>query len=217
MLTAAGEALVPRARATLSAFEDGVRAVGEVEGLERGVVRIGGGATACTYLLPKTLAAFRRRHPDIEIRVREGFTDRLLDDLHDGELDLAIVTGSEHEHWRIDELIVVASPKIDPKRAGFITFPPGSPTRGLLLARFPKAPIVMELGGIAAVKGHVRAGLGKALLSRHAVKRDLRDGSLIEVKSRRKSIQRTLSLAHRGVERLPPATAELRKMLLARR
>jgi DNA-binding transcriptional LysR family regulator len=215
--TAAGEVLVPRARATLAAFEDGIRAVGEVQGIQRGVARIGGGATACTYLLPKTLATFSRRHPQIEIRVREGFTDELMDALHDGALDLAIVTGRANEPWQTDELIVFASPKIDPKRAGFITFPPGSPTREILLERFRNADVVMELASIAAVKGHVRAGLGKALLSRHAVKRDLSDGSLVEVRTRRTPVVRTLSLAHRGVERLPPATAKLREMLLARR
>ncbi len=217
VLTAAGDVLVPRARATLSAWQDSVRAVGEVQGLERGVARIGGGATACTYLLPKTLAVFRRDHPKIELRVREGFTEDLMNDVRDGALDLAIVTGHANDTWRTDELIVVASPKIVARRAGFITFPPGSTTRALLLERVPRADIVMELAGIAAVKGHVRAGLGKALLSRHAVKRDLSDGSLVEVRMRRMPIVRTLSLAHRGVDRLPPATARLREMLLKRR
>lgn len=213
-LTAAGEVLVPRARATLSAFEDGVRAVAEVQGLRRGVVRIGGGATVCTYLLPKTLAAFRGRHPDVELRVREGVPDLLMNGLHDGTLDLAIVTGEADELWRRDELIVVASPKIDADEAGFISFAEGSATRRLLVEHCPDARIVMELGGIAAIKGHVRAGLGKALLSRHAIKRDLADGSLIEVKTDWAPIVRSLSLAHRGVERLPPATARLREMLL---
>ncbi len=213
-LTAAGEELLPRARATIATFEDSVRAVGEVQGLERGRVRVGGGATACTYLLPKTLAAFRRKFPRVGLHVREGFSDDLENALWDGQLDLAIVTGDANEVWRKDELIVVASPKIEPRRAGFISFPVGSPTRAILLERFPRALIVMDLAGIAAVKGHVRAGLGKALLSRHAVKRDLRDGSLVEVRSRRTPVTRLLSLAHRGVERLPPAAAKLREMLL---
>lgn len=214
-LTAAGEALEPRARATLSAFEDGVRAVAEVQGLRRGVVRIGGGATVCTYLLPKTLAAFRRRHPDVELRVREGVPDALMNDLHDGALDVAIVTGSAGELWRLDELIVVASPKLATEEAGFISFAKGSATRRLLLEHCPDARIEMELGGIAAIKGHVRAGLGKALLSRHAIQRDLADGSLIELPTSWTPIVRALSLVHRGVERLPPATARLCEMLLA--
>src|SRR5690242_13497579 len=50
-LSAAGEALLPRARAALAAVAEGKRAVGEVLGLAAGEVRLGGGATACTYFL----------------------------------------------------------------------------------------------------------------------------------------------------------------------
>jgi DNA-binding transcriptional LysR family regulator len=91
-LTAAGHALVPRARAALSAIDDGARAVAEVAGLRAGEVRVGGGATACTYLLPPTLAAFRRRHPNIRIVLREATTDEALDAIAGGDLDLAVVT-----------------------------------------------------------------------------------------------------------------------------
>src|SRR5215212_2052563 len=45
-LTAAGEALVPRARAALAAVADARRAVAEIEGLRSGEVRLGAGATA---------------------------------------------------------------------------------------------------------------------------------------------------------------------------
>src|SRR5262245_57943463 len=62
-LTAAGEALLPRARAALAAVDEGKRAVQEVLGLAAGEVRVGAGATACTYFLPPVLAAFRRAHP----------------------------------------------------------------------------------------------------------------------------------------------------------
>src|SRR5436190_6425544 len=54
-LTAAGEALVPRARAALAAIEDGRRAVAEVTGLHTGEVRLGAGATATPYRLPALL------------------------------------------------------------------------------------------------------------------------------------------------------------------
>src|SRR5438067_8459620 len=47
-LTAAGEALLPRARAALAAVDEGRRAVAEVMGLAVGTVRLGAGATVCT-------------------------------------------------------------------------------------------------------------------------------------------------------------------------
>jgi len=74
----------------------------------------------------------------------------------------------------------------------------------------------MELGSIAAVKGNVRAGIGMALVSRAAVESDLAGGRLVEVPDPRTPIARTLSLIHRGRERLPPAAAALREQLLSR-
>ena len=117
--------------------------------------------------------------------------------------------------WRHDELIVVASPKIEAQSAGFLTFPEGSTTRQLLHRHFGEVEIVMELAGIAAVKGNVRAGMGKALMSRAAVASDLSAGRLVEVRSRKTPIRRKLSLVHRGVGRLPPAARALREAILS--
>ncbi len=75
----------------------------------------------------------------------------------------------------------------------------------------------MELSSIAAVKGHVRAGVGVALLSRDAVARDLAQGSLEVLPHPATPIARVLSLVHLGTERLSPAAAALRAMLLADR
>ncbi|MBX3263249.1 MAG: LysR family transcriptional regulator [Labilithrix sp.] len=90
-LTAAGAALLPRARAALAALEEGRRAVAEVMGLAAGSVRIGAGATVCTYYLPRTLARFRARHPAVQILLREANPDDLVDALEAGDLDLVIL------------------------------------------------------------------------------------------------------------------------------
>ncbi len=213
-LTEAGKAFVPRARAALAAIEDGRRAVAEIEGLGVGEVRIGAGATVCTYLLPKTLARYRKRFRNVRITLIEGYRQRLEDKLHAGLIDLAIVTGTGNELWYRDELIVVASPKLEERGAGFVTFPHGSATRELLHKHLGDVDVVMELSGIAAVKSNVRAGIGKALLSRSAVDADLKAGRLVEVRSRKTPIRRKLSLVHRGVDRLTPAAAAARQMLL---
>jgi DNA-binding transcriptional LysR family regulator len=91
VLTAAGTALLPRARAALAAIEEGRRAVAEVMGLAAGSVRIGAGATVCTYYLPRTLARFRGRHPGVQILLREANPGDLIDALEAGELDLVIL------------------------------------------------------------------------------------------------------------------------------
>ncbi|MBK9032108.1 MAG: LysR family transcriptional regulator [Myxococcales bacterium] len=222
-LTAAGRALVPRAQAALAAFADGKRAVAEIEGLAAGEVRIGGGATVCTYVLPPILARFRRARPGIRLGLREGYTDELEQAIEAGTLDLAVVTidrrrpaaGSIERLGKFpdDDLIVVGAPDCDPRTAPWITFAPGSPTRALLLERVPQAAIVMELGSIAAVKGHVRAGIGLALLSRRAVETDLARGSLVEVPLKWAPVRRRLGVRHRGARHLTPAATALLAML----
>jgi len=219
-LTAAGQALLPRARAALAAVEDGRRAVAEVTGLGRGEVRLGAGATACTYMLPPLLARYRRLHPGVRFLLREAFTDQLEGMLHDNELDLVVATApyegpipEPYDPWLDDELIVVASPGITPR--GWITFSPGSPVRAMLLDHVSADDVVMELGSIAAIKGNARAGIGQALVSRASVRTDLKHGWLVEVPTTWTPLTRRLILRHRGVDRLPPAAAALRELLLA--
>ncbi|MCY0988679.1 LysR substrate-binding domain-containing protein [Nannocystis sp. ILAH1] len=214
--TAAGTALVTRARAVLAALDDAKRAVAEIEGLHAGEVRVGAGATACTYLLPPTLALYRAEHPGVRFLLREANTDEVLDALHRGDLDLGVITTDRGEPWFVDELILVAAPELpDPTHAPFVTFARGTTSRELLERHFPSAEIVMELGSIASVKGNVRAGIGVALISRASARHDLSHGRLIEVPDPRTPIARPLHLVHRGIDRLPPAAARLRELLLA--
>jgi DNA-binding transcriptional LysR family regulator len=215
-LTTAGRAFLPRARAALAAWQDGTRAVAEIEGLHSGEVRLGAGATVCTYLLPPVLAAFRRAHRTITFVLRESTTDEALDGLARGELDLALVAAKKGDRWRSDQLVLVAARGWDGDvaTAPFVTFRTGATTRELLDRYFPSARIVMELGSIAAVKENVRAGIGIALVSRHAIEDEVTRGRLIVLDDRRTPITRTLRIVHRGLDRLPPAAAALRKLLL---
>lgn len=219
VVTAAGAALLPHARAALAAVVAGTRAVAEVEGLRDGEVRLAAGATACTYLLPKILAEYRERHPGIRFLLRETSSDEATEALHAGEIDIAVTTTEDGEPWYTDELILVRAPdfKLRSKvaRERFVTFSSRSTSRALLDALFPEADVVMELGSIAAVKGNVRAKIGVALVSRHAVKRDLEQGQLVRIPHRGTPVKRPLSLLHFGVDRLPPAAAALRELLLS--
>jgi DNA-binding transcriptional LysR family regulator len=213
-LTAAGEALVPRARAALAAIADAKRAISEIEGLHAGEIRIGAISTAATYLLPPLLAAFRRRHPDVRIVLRELPQEALRTAIETGELDFAVMTGPGGEPWRRDEFILVGAPRSRFEGSPFITFVHGTTTRAMLDRYFPDATIVMELGSIAAVKSHVRARIGIALLSSSAAENDLASGRLVRLRHPATPIPRELVIAHRGVEQLAPAAAALRALLL---
>lgn len=222
-LTAAGAALVPRARAALAALADGRRAVAEVVGLVAGEVRLGGGPTACTWLLPPRLAVFRQRHPGVVLHLREDHSPTLRRLVADGALDLAVVTGEGDDDWCDDALVLVAPPAHPASRgapvaeADFIAFAEASPTRAALDAHFPEARVVMALSSIGAVVGNVRAGIGVALVPRAAVTEELAAGQLVAVPDPRTPIPRRLALVHRGTDGLAPAAAALRQLLLADR
>jgi DNA-binding transcriptional LysR family regulator len=218
-LTAVGEALLPRAQAVLAAMTDCERAVSELAGLETGTIRIAAGATVCTYYLPRILARFRQAYPRVLLLVSELTSDEIGRRVTSGSVDIGILAYEGGEPWSTEHLVLVSSPKgpyapsrVQAEDAPFITFPKGAMTRSLLDRVFPHANIVMELGGIAAVKSNVRAGVGVSLLSTKAVERDLRSGQLVIIPHRALPIRRNFSLVHRA-ERLPPAAQSLLEML----
>lgn len=114
-LTGLGEALAPRARAIL-------RAVEELDDLARasvmpltGRLRIGVIPTVAPYLLPAVIKVLARRFPGLDIRPREGVTQRIIADLVEGRLDCALVAlpVSEpglHEEPLFDEEFVLVRP-----------------------------------------------------------------------------------------------------------
>jgi len=214
-LTEAGKALLPHARAATVAVDEGRRVVAELSSLAGGEVRIGGGATACTYLLPAVLSTFRRQHPKVALRLRELPEHLAVDAFEAGELDIVVAGAAHGDLFRMEDVILVAAPGVDAGTLPFITFPRGSAVRALLDRLFPEADIAMELASSSTVKGSVRAGLGVALVSRSSVATDLSLGRLVEFADRRTPIQRPLRLVHRGIERLSPACRALRALLLA--
>jgi DNA-binding transcriptional LysR family regulator len=214
-LTDAGRALLPHARAALVAVDEGRRAVERLGALEAGEVRIGGGSTACTYLLPPVLSIFRRKHPRVAIYLRELPEELAVEAFERGELDLVVAGGARGDRFRDEDVVLVAAPHVDPPSLPFITFPRGSAVRAMLDRHFPDVEVAMELASISTVKGSVRAGLGVALLSRSCISTDLSLGRLRLVPDPRVPIARPLRLVHRGAERLSPAAAVLRRMLLA--
>lgn len=90
-LTGFGEAFATRARAILRAVDE-LQDLGRVaEGALSGPLRLGIIPTIAPYLLPRIVGALSLAHPDIDLRVRETLTPRLLDELREGRLDTAIL------------------------------------------------------------------------------------------------------------------------------
>ena len=86
-LTAAGERLLPHARAALSALDAGVEAL---QALTR-TLRVGMSATATVPLVGETLRRFADRHPDVELVLSNAPMNQPSGGLREGAVDVAFV------------------------------------------------------------------------------------------------------------------------------
>src|SRR6185312_2573024 len=57
-----------------------------------GTVRLVGGMTVSLYVFPSLLKEFRRLHPEVDVKVMTGSSDRLLRKLRSGAADLGLLT-----------------------------------------------------------------------------------------------------------------------------
>lgn len=89
-LTAAGKVLYKRATNLLSQIDETIMEVKEVgEGL-KGTLSIGSVKTCFSYL-PQRIRIFREKYPKVTFRLYEGDTYRLLQDLRNRHIEVAIV------------------------------------------------------------------------------------------------------------------------------
>ena len=71
-LTEIGRLVQSEAQAILARYEHMQEMVNSHQRLEGGTVRIGGGATAVSYMLPEAIAAFQAAHPQVRFQMREA-------------------------------------------------------------------------------------------------------------------------------------------------
>lgn len=90
-LTALGEDVFARVGRILRSIDElGDLARASQDGLA-GRLRIGVIPTIAPYLLPRVVASLTRKHPALDIHVRETLTEKLIAELSEGRLDTAIV------------------------------------------------------------------------------------------------------------------------------
>ncbi|MBU4615859.1 LysR family transcriptional regulator [Prescottella equi] len=186
-LTVAGEAALAHARAALAAARAVRDAVDDVNQLVRGRLEVGM-VTACTVTpLFDALSSFHRAHPGIDVSLREDNSDRLVDDVRAGAVDLALVgvAGAEpaglHSFTVVRERLVAAVPGNHPlaqlssvtladvSAHPLVTLPPGTGIRTVLDLGCAdlncRASIALQASAPDAVADLATRGLGVAILS----------------------------------------------------
>ncbi|KQZ47807.1 LysR family transcriptional regulator [Rhizobium sp. Root149] len=90
-LTGLGEVFAERASEILRSVDELADLARSTKGPLSGRLRIGVIPTVAPYLLPELMKSIAARYPLVDARPREAITQKLIEDLVDGKLDVAIV------------------------------------------------------------------------------------------------------------------------------
>lgn len=91
-LTEEGRFVQREARVLIERYAHLKEGVAALANLEAGTVRIGGGATAVSFLLPGAIASFQQTHPSVLFQVKEAGSRDTERDVAAERLELGIVT-----------------------------------------------------------------------------------------------------------------------------
>jgi len=91
-LTKFGSDLLPRAQEILRGIADAQTSLGALEEGVRGQIKVGVIPTIMPYFLAPRVRDFNECYPDVELRLREDITSRLVEGLQSGELDLGLAS-----------------------------------------------------------------------------------------------------------------------------
>ncbi|CAL9600723.1 Hca operon transcriptional activator HcaR [Streptomyces sp. enrichment culture] len=189
-LTEAGRALLGEARRVLAQVRAAHEAVAAVQGVLRGTLSLGTEQCVAGVHVARLLAAFRRRHPDVEIRLRQAGSGALAEEVAAGRLDLAFAYRAEAdaEHLRSvflhrqpmavlchpDHRLAAAGAVLAPRDlAGevFVDFHPGRGPRRTTDAAFAAAgvrrTVALEVNDVHGLLDLVDENLGIAVVPRH--------------------------------------------------
>ena len=204
-MTEAGRAFLPYAERALQAVADGRSLLTELEHGAAGHIAICASPIVSTYALPTILKRFSETHPGVQVAVRTGHSEEMIELVKRDEAAVGLLrafTDPDVEQFTLyeDELVLVvhaAHPFGDVVRVGdladehFVLFDRASSYHELTNAIFLEAGIaprsVMELDNVDSAKKMVGLGLGVAFLPHVAVADEVRSGSLriLELADRR--------------------------------
>ncbi|MFF8999936.1 LysR substrate-binding domain-containing protein [Streptomyces achromogenes] len=189
-LTEAGRALLVEAERVLAQVRAAHDAVAAVQGVLRGTLALGTEQCIAGVRVAELLAAFRGRHPDVEIRLRQAGSGELAEEVAAGRLDLAFAyrTRADSDQLRsvslADEPMTVlchpdhrlaAAPGVlgprDLTGEVFVDFHPDWGPRRTTDAAFAAAgvrrTVALEVNDVHSLLDLVDENLGIAVVPRH--------------------------------------------------
>ena len=205
-------------RALLAKSVSLVEQAGEVQAMfqavHRAPLRIAASFTTGEYLLPDIIHRWKQATPEARARLQIGNTADVIEAVVGFEADVGFIEGRQTHpdlkarRWLTDEMVLVAAPTHalagrlvgtrELAAASWVLREEGSGTREAadrwLTPRLGALNIELELGSSQAIKRFVASGLGLGCMSRYAAADALRDGSLVELRTRLPKASRALSI-----------------------
>jgi LysR family transcriptional regulator, transcription activator of glutamate synthase operon len=228
-LTEAGVCLVARARRVLAELDGAQAELAALSGVHSGRVTVGVIHTMGPVDVSLVLAIFHRRHPSVELTVREQSSEELAEMLRIDELDLAFLSVTERIESHglglqqlISEELVVILPRdhrlavrhrvkmADLAGEEFISYREGARLRELLVSAGRHAGfeprVTLESNESLRIRRMVQRGMGAAILPRSDA--DGSDDDIAVARLVEPALSRDITLAWREDRRQLPAAAE---------
>ncbi|WEJ21137.1 LysR substrate-binding domain-containing protein [Pseudomonas sp. SD17-1] len=181
VISPAGETFLPYATQMLALAEASRQALAP-SAKPSGRLRIGAIESSASGRLPRFLAQYHARYPEVTLELSTGTWSQMLDDVLNHRLDGAIVAVDvERPHLRRtlmyqEDLLLIGAPSLGPLRSAadlvgkaVFMWPEGCPYRAALehwlQAQGHKLPIV-GIGSYGAIVSCVSAGTGVSLVPR---------------------------------------------------
>jgi DNA-binding transcriptional LysR family regulator len=234
-LTEIGRQVQIEAQGIVSRYDQLRESVFSQQRLEGGTVRMGGGATAVSFILPGAIADFQAAHPHVRFQLREAGSAEIADDVVAGRLELGVVTLPVRDRdLRVIPLttdhIALVAPRGHPLAArrrvrvqdlaeqSFVAFEAGSALRQIIDSRLREGGVevnvVMELRSIPAILRMVSTTGNLAFVSRLGIDTGL---DVVEVPVQGLRIERRLAIIARRGSALSPAAQGFTQRLLTPR
>lgn len=231
VLTDAGRLVAREGRSLVERYEALKLDVARHQRLKTGIVRIGGGATAVSHVLPAAIARFRRAYPTVRFFLREAGSREVETMVHGETLDLGVVTLPVAPHSDLaveplltDHIVLIAArshPFVARRRISaqdlegqnLVAFEAGSAIRQLIDSSLRQAGVsvnvVMELRSISAILRMVEVTGSLAFVSEMGVK----GAPVLSVSGIR--VERQLALISKRERPLSTAALTFRQRLLS--
>src|SRR6202162_697351 len=227
-LTDAGALLLEYANRMLNRREEIRKSMRELRGLERGQVSLGVNESSIHALLP-ALDRYRQLHPGIHIRVHRVFSRDVPREVLNHQFDMGVISylPEERELTAVEfyrdslALVVWSGHRLAKRREvniselgeeNFIGHIVKSPYRERVVQMFARhhVPLRMdiELPTIESIKLFVEMKQGVAIVPRMCFEREVKTGTLHEVRLRQLRVARKLYLVYRQDRPLTAAAQE---------